>query len=192
VRHNTKAARRTSGRNQRTQFAQAKGGIVAANHLEALVNEWYEFQGYFVREDVRVGPLPRGGFEGQLDIVAFHPEQKLLVHVEPSLDADGWPKRERRYKKRFEAGQKYIPTLFPGIPIPTQIDQIALFVFNCGRKRTHVGGGRVLYIGDFMAEVRKGIDRRKIDSAAIPEKFPLLRTLQFAAQYWSGGSNRTR
>jgi hypothetical protein len=35
-----------------------------------------------------------------------------------------------------------------------------------------------------MAEVHAGIAHRKVSNAAIPEEFPLLRTLQFAAQYW--------
>lgn len=57
------------------------------NFLEQLVAEWYEFRGYFVRRNVRVGPLVKGGHESELDVVAFHPEKKRLVHVEPSMDA---------------------------------------------------------------------------------------------------------
>jgi len=34
-----------------------------ANHLEQLVAEWLEFKGYFVRRNVKVGKLPRGGHE---------------------------------------------------------------------------------------------------------------------------------
>src|SRR5690349_2182454 len=43
------------------------------NFLEQLVAEWYEFQGYFVRRNVRVGPRAGGGHAGELDVVAFHP-----------------------------------------------------------------------------------------------------------------------
>ena len=46
------------------------------NHLESLVAEWYEFRGYFVRRNVPVGKRPKGGYDCELDIVAFHPEQK--------------------------------------------------------------------------------------------------------------------
>jgi hypothetical protein len=35
-----------------------------------------------------------------------------------------------------------------------------------------------------MTEIRAGIAHRRVNSAAIPEEFPLLRTLQFAVQYW--------
>jgi hypothetical protein len=160
---------------------------LAGNHLESLVAEWYEFRGYFVRRNVQVGKRASGGHECELDIVAFHPEQRSLVHVEPSLDGDSWAKRELRYQKKFDAGRRHIPDLFPGMAIPKHIEQIALFVYGGGESRTQLAGGRVMFIRDFMAEVHAGISHRKIASAAIPEEFPHLRTLQFAAQYWSIG-----
>jgi len=153
---------------------------VAGNHLESLVGEWYEFRGYFVRRNVQVGKRLKGGYDCELDIVAFHPEQRSLIHLEPSLDSDSWVKREVRYKKKFEAGRRHIPGLFPGIPIPKHIEQIALFVYGGGEDRKQVAGGRVLFVRDFMAEVHAGIAHRKVNNAAIPEEFPLLRTLQFA------------
>jgi len=68
--------------------------FVPSNHLEDLVAEWYEFNGYFVRRNVPVGKRPKGGYECELDIVGFNPTAKRLVHIEPSLDADSWKKRE--------------------------------------------------------------------------------------------------
>ena len=41
------------------------------NFLEQLVREWYEYQGYFVRQNVNVGKRAKGGYECELDIVAF-------------------------------------------------------------------------------------------------------------------------
>ena len=156
---------------------------MAGNHLESLVAEWYELRGYFVRRNVQVGKRPTGGYECELDVVAFHPEQRSLVQIEPSLDTQAWAKREDRYSKKFEAGRLYIPGLFPGMAIPEHIDQIALFVYG-GGKRKPIAGGRVVFIRDFMEEIRAGIRDRKVAKAAIPQRFPLLRTLQFAAQYW--------
>ena len=37
---------------------------MASNFLEELVAEWYEYKGYFVRRNVRVGPRAKGGYEG--------------------------------------------------------------------------------------------------------------------------------
>ena len=155
------------------------------NHLEELVAEWYQLQGYFVRRNVQVGKRTRGGYECELDIVAFHPKSHKLVHIEPSLDSDKWEKRQERYSKKFEAGRRYIPSLFDGLTLPpeTEIEQIALFVYG-GRNRTELAGGRVLLIKHFMDQLLDSIRSRKVNSAAIPEAYPLLRTLQFAAQYW--------
>lgn len=69
------------------------------NYLEELTREWYEYQGYFVRQNVNVGKRPQGGYECELDIVAFHPVTKHLIHVEPSMDAASWAIREKRYKR---------------------------------------------------------------------------------------------
>ena len=157
---------------------------MAGNHLESLVAEWYELRGYFIRRNVQVGKRPKGGYECELDVVGFHPEQRTLVQIEPSLDANTRTKREARYSKKFEAGRKYIPGLFPGMAIPKHIDQIALFVYGGGKSRERIAGGRVVFIREFMEEIRSGIRHRKVARAAIPERLPLLRTLQFAAQYW--------
>jgi hypothetical protein len=153
------------------------------NHLEELVAEWYQLQGYFVRRNVQVGKRAQGGYECELDIVAFHPKTRKLVHVEPSLDSDKWEKREQRYAKKFEAGRRYIPHLFEGMPLPAEPEQIALFVYG-GATRPTLAGGKVLLIKDFMRIILDNIRSRRVNTAAIPEEYPLLRTLQFAAQYW--------
>src|SRR3546814_1397354 len=82
------------------------------NHLEQLTAEWYEVRGYFVRRNVQVGKRVKGGYECELDVVAFCPQRRHLVHVEPSMDANTWATREARYTKKFEAGRKYIPGIF--------------------------------------------------------------------------------
>ena len=157
---------------------------MAGNHLESLVAEWYEFRGYFIRRNVHVGKRPEGGHEAELDVVGFHPGERSLVQIEPSLDTSSWAKREARYSKKFEAGRKYIPELFPNMAVPKEIDQIALFVHGGGKSRERIAGGRVVFIRAFMEEIRADIRHRKVGRSAIPEGFPLLRTLQFAEQYW--------
>jgi len=85
------------------------------NFLEQLVAEWYEYQHYFVRRNVRVGRRSMGGYESELDVVAFSPEKKHLVHIEPSMDSDSWEKREKRFAAKFAAGRSHIPSLFKGL-----------------------------------------------------------------------------
>ena len=48
------------------------------NHLEQLVGEWYEYNGYFVRRNVRVEKRLKGGFEGELDVLLFTQKADIL------------------------------------------------------------------------------------------------------------------
>jgi hypothetical protein len=159
-----------------------------SNHLEDLVAEWYQFRDYFVRRNISVNPRKKGGFETELDIVAFNPESRRLVHLEPSLDAYSWRKREERYKRKFEAGKKHIPKIFNLDPHEHPIEQFAILGF-CGRnKRKHkqdtIGGGQIKHVSALLAEIFEEIKERKLASKAISEQFPLLRTLQYVAEYW--------
>jgi hypothetical protein len=154
------------------------------NFLEQLVAEWYEFNGYFVRRNIKVGPRARGGYECELDVVAFHPERKHLVHIEPSTGADSWAEREAKFAKKFKAGTTYIPTLFSGLDIPTQIEQIALLALGSNRERSTVGGGRLVMISELMEQIYTVVILRPIQSSAVPEQYVILRSLQYAAHCW--------
>ena len=57
------------------------------NFLEKLAAEWYEYKGYFVRTNVRFGKRPKGGYIGEMDVVAYNPEKQDFVHIETSTDA---------------------------------------------------------------------------------------------------------
>jgi hypothetical protein len=116
--------------------------VFVIDFLEQLASEWYEFRGYFVRRNVRVGPRPKGGHECELDVVAFHPKRKHLVHIEPSMDADSWAQREKRYVKKFDAGKKYIPGLFEGLDLPLEIEQVALLVFGSSQDEPTLAAGK--------------------------------------------------
>lgn len=153
------------------------------NHLEQLVSEWYEYRGYFVRRNVQVGKRLKGGYECELDIVAFHPEHQHLIHIEPSMDAHTWAKRESRFTKKFGAGRKYIPTLFKGIVLPSKIEQIALLGFASNANNKTLAGGRVMTASELFAEIVTGISSKRVAKAAVPEQYPLLRTIQFACEH---------
>jgi hypothetical protein len=155
------------------------------NFLEQLVAEWYEFRGFYVRRNVKVGKLSHGGHGGELDIVAYHPVEQRLVHIEPSMDAHKWEERERRYKKKFEIGRREIPALFAGFKSLPKLEQIALFVQGSNKSRPTIGGGKVMMISELMADIHARIRPMKVLSQAIPEQYVILRTLQFAANYWS-------
>ncbi|MBN1370442.1 MAG: hypothetical protein JW987_00665 [Anaerolineaceae bacterium] len=153
------------------------------NYLEQLVAEWYEFRGYFVRRNIMVAPHPNGGFESELDVIAYHPKDGLLVHIEPSMDADSWEVRERRFSKKFQLGREYIPKLFEGIILPREIRQIALLGFASKANHTHLGGGEIMLVNELLLEILSEIKDKQIASEAIPEHLSILRTLQFVSEY---------
>ena len=155
------------------------------NFLEQIAAEWYEYQGYFVRRNVLVGKRSGGGWECELDVVAFHPGRMHLVHIEPSMDAHSWEVRERRYSKKFEAGRKYIPFMFAGMGAPKEIEQIALF--GLGSKKNHpiLAGGKVWLIADLLKEITAELKLHRVENEIVPEIFPLLRTIQFMCQHQS-------
>jgi hypothetical protein len=153
------------------------------NHLEQLVAEWYEFRGYFVRRNVQVGKRLMGGYECELDVVAFDPKEKHLVHIEPSMDAHTWAKREARFTKKFEAGRKYIPTLFDGMVLPQEIHQIALLGFASNANVKVLGGGQIMTTSELFQKIVEHLAAKRIAKAAVPEQYPLLRTIQFACEH---------
>lgn len=151
------------------------------NFLEELVAEWYEFQGYFVRRNVLVGKRDKGGYECELDVVAFQPGRQHLVHVEPSMDALPWANRDERYGRKFEAGKKYIPELFDGMELPDEIEQIALLGYGSKKNRTKVGGGKIVLVPELLAEILARLRDTTMATNAVPEDKPILRTLQLVS-----------
>lgn len=153
------------------------------NYLESLVAEWHEYRGYFVRRNIHVGKRANGGYECELDIVAFHPGLKHLVHIEPSMDSLSWERREQRYQKKFAAGRKYIPQLFKGVEVPGKIDQVALFGLGSCVNNPTLAGGRVLLVSDLLQEITADLRCKRVEKEAVSEQFPLLRTIQFMCQH---------
>ena len=147
------------------------------NHLEKLIRQYYEWKGYIVRGNIKVGRLSHGGWKGELDIVAYHPQTRHLIHLEPSLDAHTWEKREQRFRKKFEIGREFIvKEVFPWLPENAPIEQVA--ILNTA-SRSELAGARVESVDGFMGCIKQEILATGIMAkAAIPEEYDLLRTLQ--------------
>ena len=158
------------------------------NHLESLTAEYLETQGYFVRKNVQVAPRPQGGYDGELDVVAIHPVTRHVLHVEPSLDALSWSKREERFARKFALGRAHIPHLLDGLDAPADIDQVALLVFASRKNVTRVAGARLLLVSELMHEIVAELRTRPVEQAAVPEQFPCLRSIQFACQFTGVGT----
>jgi len=158
------------------------------NHLEQLVVEWLQYNGYFVRASVQVGPRSKGGFEGELDVVGLKFTTNHLIHVECSLDSAGWQKRESMYLKKFMCGRRFVKDVFKGITIPEKLDQVALLQYASGKQR-EIGGQRLVTAKEFIREIFDGLIGKTPGSGAVPSTFPLIRTLQLAAHAQGASSN---
>ncbi len=153
------------------------------DYLERLAHEWYEYQGYFVREDVWVGLEADGSYECDLAVVAFHPTRRHVVHVEPSFDLLSWEDREQHFQTKFDAARKYLHRIF-GTEPRLHIEHIALIASSERAARAHtIGGGRILLLCDFLAEILQHLGRLDMAAALVPEQWGLIRTLQFVAEY---------
>ncbi len=150
------------------------------NHLEQLVSEWLQYKGYFVRTSVPVGARDRGGYEGELNVVAVHLPHKHLLHVECSLDALSKEKRQERFRLKFERGARYIHEAFKGLELPEKVDQIVILQFASGIDR-EFGGARLVTGRELIHEIIAGLQGTSPASKAVSSNLPLLRTLQLAA-----------
>jgi len=123
--------------------------------------------------------MPRGGYEGELDVVAVNLTTRHFVHVECSLDALSWDQRETRFASKFDRGRKYACQFFPFVPADVPLDQVALLHVASPSDRP-VGGGRLVTGKDFVLEIMAGLDGTSSATSAVPTSVPLIRTLQLA------------
>ncbi len=154
-------------------------------HLEVLVAEFLDWQGMLVKRNVKVGRRGMGGWEGELDVVGYDPKEKYLVHYELSLDANAWSERETKYRRKMEAGRKYILTeLFPWLPPDTRLDQFAVFPLIGNREM--IAGARLLAVDQLVQQIATQVKTAGLAARnAVPELFPLLRTVQLVVAGYS-------
>lgn len=150
------------------------------NHLETLTAEWLNYNGYFVRTAVKVGKRPNGGWDGELDVVGFHPGEEHFLHVECSMDAHTWKLREERFGRKFTMGRDHARDLFSGMTLPAALDQVVVHGYAAApNQHRTLGSARLVTGQELVAEIMIGIPANA-SKAAVPENYPMLRTLQFA------------
>ena len=149
------------------------------SHLEHLIAEYLDWKGYIVKRNLKVGARAKGGWEMELDIVAYQPHTNDLIHCEPSLDAHAWEKRRSRYKKKFDAGRKRILSeVFTWLKPETPIRQIAIFPTAT---KEPFEGATVLSVDQMTGIIRDDVMQCGVMAKkAISEFYPLLRTLQLS------------
>jgi hypothetical protein len=153
------------------------------NFLEEIVAEWYEYTGYIIRRNDRVGKRKEGGHEGELDVIAFNPQTQHLVHIETSMDSSSWPYRENRFKKKFDIGSRYIKSLFNGLDLPNNIEKIVILAIGSRNTHKEIGMGRIIFIEQFISTILKELRDISYLKRIVPEKYPILRTLQIIGNH---------
>jgi hypothetical protein len=151
--------------------------------LEQVVAEWYAYNGYFVRTNIRFGKRAKGGWKGEMDVIAFHPIEKKLIHIETSTDAEPWLKRKSRFQRKFRDAKEHYKELFR-FEINT-IQQIA--IVGAGKPKTAVDFGddiKIILIPDFFKTITSHLSKINPMESAVPEQYPLLRAIQFAT-FWN-------
>lgn len=153
-----------------------------ANHLETLISQFYDWKGWIVKRNVKVGRRDRGGYAGELDVVVYDPTTNKVIHYEPSTDASKWEKRAEKYENKFKMGQMYIAKeVLPWLKPDFELQQIAVF-FRVPKHRRDFQGAKAISIDELVKMIREEIQKQgRVGKNAIPEQYDLLRTIQIVA-----------
>lgn len=148
---------------------------MSMNQLEEIVREYYEYIGYFVKTNIKFGKRVTGGYSGEVDVIAYKPNEEKLVYIECSQAAlsDKALGNEAQkkfpnyinYKNEFKLEIKESYKIF--IVGQSAISKQALMPEGVEHKP----------IKQFMKEVYDSITEDFMHQA-VPEVYPLLRTIQ--------------
>ena len=153
------------------------------NFLESLAAEWYAIQGYFVRTNIKVNRRHNGGYNNEIDVLAFLPSSEKLVHLETSWDSSTWEKREERYlSKKFVFSAEQYAELVGATP---DIIQKRAIIGTSRSQPKEIWGTdiEVTTVPNFVTEIASDIKQRHPMRDVIPETYPCLRSFQFALAY---------
>lgn len=167
------------------------------NFLEQLVAEWYGYQGYFVRTNIKFAPRSRGGYGGEMDVICYKPETSEFIYIEASTDAYSWSKRKRRFEKKFTDARENYMSIFPFKQLHIRPRQIALVGFNqnsisqtASWKSLAPNGSpwgnigiEVIHMPDFLKQINTKLRNQNPQNDAVPETYPLLRAIQYSSFY---------
>lgn len=150
------------------------------NFLEELAAEWYRYKGFLTVTNLRFGPRAKGGYEGEIDVLAWEAKKQRLIHIECSTDADRWDERVQRFQKKFTSASEHYNELL-GMDF-NSVEQIAIVGFSS--TKVDFGNGIVhTTVPEFINMVREVVARINPMTGAISETMPLLRAIQYSAWY---------
>ena len=139
-----------------------------------------------MRSNIRTRKLQKGGYECELDVLGYRPTKGggEVVHIETSGDYYSWAKRKKRFlTKKFILSDKEYEEIL-GVKVKT-LTRIAVVGQSRNPKvDTKWGKGiKVWSIPKFLGTVTEGLRNEDFMSAAVPEGYPILRTIQMMVYY---------
>ena len=169
------------------KWADKRTGLITCsaqkmNFLEQLTAEYYQHQGYYVRLNVRVLPRPNGGFDGELDVLAFEPKKKILAHIETSWDALTWSKRKARFLRKFRFSEAQYRKIL-GLPFKKLVKRVVTGGTLSVPQNEKWKDIEILTTPMFLREVGAYLLDKHPGRKAVPEHMPCLRSIQFYSHY---------
>ena len=156
--------------------------MLPLNFLEELAVEWHEYQGYFTWRNVRYGEGKRKGRE-EIDVVAYHPEKGVLVHIETSEGGDVATAKATNAK--FAKARDIYATLFPFVDADTVVQRA--IIHSCGDtvRGALDEGIQAVSLSEFVKQIVAEVKKHDLYSEAVPATLPLLRTIQVVLRFAS-------
>ncbi|MEK7124725.1 MAG: hypothetical protein AAB877_03560 [Patescibacteria group bacterium] len=152
------------------------------NFLEQLAAEWYEYKGYFVRTNIKYGKNSkgRGGHSGEIDVAAYNPKTKKLIHIECSTEASTKEKLDPKFQKKFSTARENYDKVFTFSH--KEIERIAIVGFHKPKSKLNFGSDvKIFLIPEFIKEITDELKNKSPMQDAIPESYPLLRAIQYSS-----------
>lgn len=152
------------------------------NYLEMLAEEYHSYIGYFVRSNVRARKRDRGGYDVEIDVLAFSPNNQKLLHIETSGAAVTWEaNRESLMQKKFSlTKQEYEENLGCSI---AEVQKVMIIGWAKSSEAFIDGEIKVVPIPAFIREIARELRNRHPQKEIVPEQFPLLRSMQMCLFY---------
>ena len=138
-----------------------------------MIAEYYDWKGYLAKRNIKLAKLAHGGWKMELDVIAFDQHAGHLIHLQSSIDAHSWAKREERFTKKFNSAKKYILSkIFTWLDSGIEIEQVAVLISH-PKGRDFLAGAKIVSIDEYLAEIREAVIACGIVAKnAIPEQYP--------------------
>lgn len=158
--------------------------VYVMNFLEELVAEWYDYRGFFVKTNIHTKKLSTGGYEGEIDVIAYDSNKKELFHIETSSDAKSWNDRKEIFQKKFNLKSEDYKKLLD-LEI-NSIQKIVLVSYN--QPNTDIDfedGIQLKTIPTLMLEIINDLKSLDPMKKIVNEKYPILRAIQLSSWYFN-------